>query len=259
MSPSHPREAAFSAALAAPGKPAPDCLVAPGGGPAGRRFDVYRNNVVAGLVAALGEAFPVTRRLLGETFFDAAARDFARKDLPRSPLLFRYGTGFPAFLEALPALGPYPYVPDVARLERARLDARDAADAVALGPAALAAVPPDALAGLALPAHPAARLVPSRFALLAIHGAGAPVAGDPQWALVTRPAGAVSATALSPAAGAFARSLLSGAPLGEAAAAGGADLDLAGALATLLAAGAFRAGPLLPDPPASERDPTHPE
>ncbi|MCY4501644.1 MAG: DNA-binding domain-containing protein, partial [Alphaproteobacteria bacterium] len=52
-------QSAFVEALLDPAKPVPAGLVRPDGLPAGRRFDIYRNNVVVALIEALGEAFPV--------------------------------------------------------------------------------------------------------------------------------------------------------------------------------------------------------
>ena len=59
-------EAEFAAALLAPEHPPPVGLKVPAGADAAHRFGVYRNNVVAGLVAALGERFPVVKRLVGD-------------------------------------------------------------------------------------------------------------------------------------------------------------------------------------------------
>jgi hypothetical protein len=66
-------EAVFRAALFDPAAPVPAGLTGPDGRPAGARFDVYRNNVVAGLTAALETGFPTVRALVGEVFFAAMA------------------------------------------------------------------------------------------------------------------------------------------------------------------------------------------
>ena len=63
----------FRAALLDPGQPAPPGLTGPGGGPAARRFGIYRNNVTASLTEALRQSFPVVRALVGEDFFTAMA------------------------------------------------------------------------------------------------------------------------------------------------------------------------------------------
>ena len=52
--------------------------------PAGKRFDVYRNNVVLSLKEALSESFPVIAKLLGPQNFSALAdiRRFCQSSKP---------------------------------------------------------------------------------------------------------------------------------------------------------------------------------
>ena len=119
---------AFTEALLDPARPPPPGLVRPDGRPAGRRFDIYRNNVVVALIEALGEAFPVVRAVVGEAFFDAMAGVYVRAHPPASPRMMFYGEGFAPFLEGFPPAAGLPYLPDVARLEYARRLAYHAAD-----------------------------------------------------------------------------------------------------------------------------------
>jgi hypothetical protein len=242
-------EKAFRDAVLDPRQPAPAMLRSATGGPPDRRFAVYRNNVTVRLVAALAEIFPATRRIVGAEAFDAAARAFVRAAPPRSPLLFRYGAGFPDFLGGFAPFESLPYLPDVARLERAWLDAWHAADAVALDGAALSTVPAEHLAGLRFVAHPAAGLLPSRYAQVAIFeanrsdaDAGRIDAARAQTALVTRPALDVMVTALGVGDAAFIGALMKGGTLAEAAEAGAisqAGFELPGALGLALSSGAF--------------------
>jgi hypothetical protein len=205
------------------------------------RLSVYRNNVIVSLVEALEATFPATLRLVGETFFRAAARAYAEAEKPESPLLFRYGETFADHLARLPGLADYPFVPETARIEFARVGAYHAADAAPLPPDALGAVSRETLPGVVFTAHPATRLVPAPAG-----GVGAwqrnqdpPLPSvDAAAALVTRPVAAVIVTPLPAPSAAFAEALLAGRALGEAAAADG--LDLAAALGALLSAGAFR-------------------
>jgi hypothetical protein len=99
------------------------------------RFDIYRDSVIGSLVAALAEAFPVTRLIVGPHFFDAVAADHVRQHPPAAARLSAYGDTFPVYLQPLPALQDIPYVADVARLEWARIDAyfAGAADTVVTG------------------------------------------------------------------------------------------------------------------------------
>jgi len=235
---------AFAAALGRPGTNVAG-LTDGRGRAAADRFRVYRNNVVVSLAEALEAAFPATRRLLGEAFFRAAAVAYVEEEKPASPLLFRYGATFADHLARLPGVAPYPFVPEAARIEFARLQAYHAADAGPLPADALARLPLEALPAAVLAPHPATRLV------------AAPAGGLSAWrrnqdpplapveaaaALVTRPRLEVMVTPLTAPAATFAAALLDGRPLGEAAAV--EDLDLAPVLGALLTAGAFRASPL---------------
>src|SRR5881227_3569566 len=65
------RQRDFGAALLDPMGPAPSGLMGPDGQPSTRRFSVYRNNVVAGLIEILKDSFPAVHRIVGTDFFTA--------------------------------------------------------------------------------------------------------------------------------------------------------------------------------------------
>ena len=135
-------QARFVAALRDPGAPAPAELRAVAGTPAGRRFDIYRNNVHASLVAALAATYPTVARLTGEAFFAAMARAHVAESLPSTPVLLEYGGEFPGFVDRFEPAAGLPYLGDVARLEWARHRAYHAAEADPVDPRPLAALPP---------------------------------------------------------------------------------------------------------------------
>jgi len=83
-----------------------------------QRFAVYRNNVMSSLIEALADNFPVVRNQVGSDFFSAMAADYIRHTPPVSPVLAFYGENMPAFLENFPPLRHYPWLGDLARLER---------------------------------------------------------------------------------------------------------------------------------------------
>ena len=87
---------AFAAALLDPVLPPPADITAPSD--ITQRFNVYRNNVAAGLVHALAAGFPATERIVGAEFFAAMAQDYIRTEPPRSPVLLHYGESFPDFI-----------------------------------------------------------------------------------------------------------------------------------------------------------------
>jgi hypothetical protein len=90
----------FAAALNDPSAAPPEPTHGRMGAPDARRFSVYRNNVVVGLIGALEARYPVSRRIAGEGLFRAMARAFVRAHKPRSPVMIAYGGEFPEFIAA---------------------------------------------------------------------------------------------------------------------------------------------------------------
>lgn len=242
---------AFVGGLLDPGRAAPATVAGPNGKAVKRRYNVYRNNVVVSLVNALTAAFPATQRITGADFFRAMARTYVRATPPTSPLLFEYGRDFADFIAAYEYAQDMPWLADVARIERAWLDAYHAADAEPLAPGALGSIPPERLAGIVLRAHPATRILRSRFPAVTVFAAnrstdpvGRIEASDPEDALVTRPGLEVSVRRPPLGGAVFLRKLVAGEPLGAAAAAALAEnpaFDLAASIAGMLVSGAFTA------------------
>jgi hypothetical protein len=238
-----------------PGLLDPDVMPAGVAGPRGKaavkRYNVYRNNVTVSLINALAETFPATMRITGEEFFRAMARFHIRATPPTSPLLFEYGRDFPDFVEGYEYAQSLPWLADVARIERAWLDAFHAGDAEPLAPLALASIHPERLAGAVLTPHPATRILRSRFPAVTIFAAnrssepvGPIKTAEPEDALITRPALDVVVRSLPLGAAVFLTRLIEGEPLGAAAGAALAEspeFDLSASIAGMLEAGAFSA------------------
>jgi hypothetical protein len=125
-------QGSFAEALLDPERPAPEGLTDPGGRTAGRRFDIYRNNVAASLAQALATGFPVVERLVGAEFFRAMAGVFLRAHPPEDPRLQVWGGKFPGFLARFEPVSHLPYLPDMARLELGLRQSYHAADAAPL-------------------------------------------------------------------------------------------------------------------------------
>lgn len=238
----------FAAALLDPGRSVPPQCGDSGGRSDAQRFAVYRNNVASSLIEALEAAYPVVRRLVGEEFFRAAARIYALSDPPRSPIMLEYGGGFADFLAHFEPLSEYPYLVDVARIERAWLEAYHAAEAEPLAPVALANVAAQRAADLCFTLHPSVRLVHTRFPALTLWRVNATGAVPPaldleagtQEVLIARPAAEVEARLMPPGGAPFLRSLARGEPLADAAAAALAaceSFDLTVHLTALLESG----------------------
>jgi hypothetical protein len=241
----------FAPALLDPNRATPAAVAGPNGKAAGKRYNVYRNNVTVSLINALAAVFPATMRITGADFFRAMARSHIRATPPTSPLLFEYGRDFPDFIERYEYANSMPWLADVARIERAWHDAYHAADAAALAAPALASIPVERLADTVLTPHPATRILRSRHpavTIFATNRTDGPIGRietiESEDALVTRPRLEVIVRHLPPGGAVFLTRLMVGEPLGAAAAAALADspaFDLASNLAGMLKASVFAA------------------
>lgn len=239
----------IAAALLDPDSALPTGLVGPDGHPSARRFAVYRNNVFVGLTDALRAGFPRVVRLVGDEFFAAMARVFVAATPPSSPVLLDYGAEFPNFIASFPPTESLPYLADVARLERATIEAYHERDAAPLTPSGLADVRPDQAPMLRFRFHPTVRLLRSPFPAFTIWQMNAPDRTpapidlwEAQYTMVLRPVAEVEVRQVVPASHAFAVALGQGLVLSQAmetALAVDGAFDLSVNLRELIQIGAF--------------------
>jgi len=239
----------FSRALLDPDVTTPTVVAGPKSKSAVKRYNVYRNNVTVSLINALAAAFPATLRITGVDFFRAMARFYVRVTPPSSPLLFQYGRDFPDFIERYEHAQSVPWLSDVARIERAWLDAYHAADVQPLMPCDLATIPPEQLPNIVLKPHPATRVIRSRFSAVTVFTASRSDGPEshievvePEDALVTRSTLEVEVRRLPPGGAIFLSHLMIGEALGAAALAAFAEspsFDLPANIRGLLEGGAF--------------------
>jgi Putative DNA-binding domain len=240
---------AFSAAILNPDLPVPYGLSGTSRSKTEKRYAVYRNNVVVSLIGAMEDNFPAVRRLVGVEFFAAMAKVFIRAHPPKSRLLAEYGAEFSSFLETFKPLEKYPYMSDIARLERLWLDVYHEADAKPLDGTELASIDPTKLFNTTFITHPATRLFQSSYAAVSITAANRLDAEIPvidakksECGLITRPYLQVDLRHISPSTHAFLTCLDQGLPLGQAAEtalSSDAQFDLATNIQGMLEAGAF--------------------
>lgn len=242
------RQLEFAGAILCPEREVPRGLVGPDGQPSARRFAVYRNNVVVGLCETLKANFPVVRRLVGDEFFTAMARAYVLDNPPSSPVMIQYGAGFAGFIGAFESAADIPYLRDVARLERAWMEAYCAAEAMPLGLGRLAQIQPNDLATTRFTLHPSVRIVRSSLPILSIWQTnvrdGTPtyieLTDNGQDVLVLRPAADVEVRLLPPSGAVFLLALHNGSPVLDAvraAMASDSRFDLAANLAAIFASG----------------------
>ena len=184
----------FAAALLDPSVAVAGLKVWNGSDPA-CRLAIHRNNVIASLVDALADTFPVVQELVGSEFFRAMAAVFVRQAPPRSRILAKYGEEFPGFIEQFEPARGVPYLADMGRLEFARVRAYHAADDKAVESEELRLAMPgfDQIAQLRHLSPASLSLVQSQFAIVSLWAAH-PGQGDltqidpfePQDALVLR-------------------------------------------------------------------------
>ena len=250
-------QAGFVAALLDANRMPPPGLRSWNGSDVVRRFDVYRNNVIVSLIDALGDTFPVVKQLVGDEFFTAMAAAYVRAYPPSSPVLTRYGAGFAGWLASFKATQNLPYLPGMARLEFARVQACHAADAEPL-PAAVIARRCDSAALLpasCLRLHPSLQVIRANHDVHSLWNAHQ---GEDDWpdfdldrpcaALVLRnPADEVMVIRIDDPCATFFDALRRGIRLGDAALAA-PQADLGTAMALLLRHGAIVAWP---DPEAT--------
>jgi Putative DNA-binding domain len=216
-----------------------------------RRFAVYRNNVVSGLIRALASRFPATEKIVGEAFFAQMAHAFIGLHPPRSPMLLRYGDDLAEFAASFEPAAELPYLPDVIRIEAARGRAYHAADRAPLDPETLAALPPERVPTLAFEMHPSLSILRSGYPAVTIWAMNSdeiPLAPIDTWtgedSLVVRPDMTVLVRQLPAGGAAFLKALASGGALGaavEKALHEAPDFDLTANLTGALQAGAFAA------------------
>jgi len=165
------------------------------GEPTAERLALYRGNIQSGWRTALAQAYPVVRALVGEEFFSALARAYARTHPSASGDLNAFGASFGGFIDGFPPAQSLPYLGDVATLEWLAHRAHRAADARAFARERIAAISPHELLASQFILHPACAWMQSLYPIASIWRAHQVDAAEalpdsleqPQSALVIRP------------------------------------------------------------------------
>jgi hypothetical protein len=123
------------------------------------RLGIYANAYFYRLLDALKEDFPAILAIIGADEFHNLITGYLLEYPPAEPSMLYAGKHLASYIECARGLDRWPFLADLARLERALIDSFHAADAIALDRAAMQSVPPAAWPSLYLRLHPAARLL----------------------------------------------------------------------------------------------------
>lgn len=127
------------------------------------RLGIYRNNLRVGFHNALAIDFPVVLRLVGPDCFRGLTLDYLARHPSQRGDLYHAGRAFADFLRGHFAGTDYPYLADVARLERAICEVLVAPAACGIDLRRLATVAPGQHGELRFALDPTCRLVRSDF------------------------------------------------------------------------------------------------
>lgn len=183
------------------------------------RWHVYAHGYVARLVEALEGDYAAVRRVLGPGPFAALVERYVRAFPPRSYDLGRAGDLLPEHLSVDPIAVALPFLPDLARLERAVAEAFVAPDAEPLTWDALLGERPEIVAALPLVLAPGVALLPSRWPIVSLWGTRAlpddevavELEKNPETALVFRRGLSVTCAPLNAKEASFVAALTDGA------------------------------------------------
>lgn len=126
---------------------------------AAERLEIYANAYFYRILDCLKEDFPATLKTLGADNFHNLITGYLIEYPPTQPSIAEAGRHLAEFLRDHPMRERWPYVADLARLERTLIEVFNAAEAEPLGAEAMRAIAPDDWPALAMRTHPALAIV----------------------------------------------------------------------------------------------------
>jgi hypothetical protein len=142
------------------------------------RLEIYANMYFFRIRDVLRDEFPRTAALLGDSTFHDLVVDYLAAIPPRHPSLREVGGRLPSFVAEHSTGRARPWLAELARLERTRLELVDAADAEVLTLDRARAMEPAELVGLPLRLVPAHAVLENRHAIAPLWRALTSVAGE---------------------------------------------------------------------------------
>lgn len=161
-------EQQFMAALYDADAPGPVTSIVGNGLEPAARMRIYRNSCNEIQTAALRTSYPAVRALVGDAFFDQAARGYRRAHPSTSGNLQAFGAELGGYLETLTTCRAFPYLPDVARLEWLRQTTILAPEGEPVAQNALVESLQSARGKVKVVLHPSLHVFESRYPVLTI-------------------------------------------------------------------------------------------
>ncbi len=127
------------------------------------RIGIYANAYFFRLLDCLREEFPATLAVVGPDNFAALVRDYLLQYPPSEPSINHAGRYLAEYLRNHRLVRQWPFIAELARLERAILDVFHAADAPTLSVEGLRMITPQQWPELELRAHPAVKIVHGKW------------------------------------------------------------------------------------------------
>jgi hypothetical protein len=144
------------------------------------RLDVYASMYFVRIHDVLRGEYARTAAVVGGEAFHGLVTDYLQACPPGHPSLREAGARLPGFLAGHALGGARPWLAELARLERARLEVFDGPDATPLSIAALSQLPAERFGGLRLALVPSHRVLAGRFAIAEIWRADDPSTVPPR-------------------------------------------------------------------------------
>jgi hypothetical protein len=127
------------------------------------RVEIYANAYFYRILDVFKEDYPATLAVVGADNFHNLATGYLIDYPSTEPSIYFAGRNFAEYLATHPLRERFPYLADLARLERSTLESFHAADAKALDADAIRAIPPTEWSALRMRAHPATLLLESTW------------------------------------------------------------------------------------------------
>lgn len=129
------------------------------------RLEIYANAYFFRLLDVFKEDYPALLAVIGDTNFHNLITGYLIDYPPTAPSVIHAGRHLPEFLRTHPMRERWPFLADLATLERATLEVFHAADAPPLSHEAARAIPPQNWPAIRFQLHPGAKLLDLAWAV----------------------------------------------------------------------------------------------